>query len=71
MVVPRFLWLGATAVAIGILLTLIALETRPARRDTTTPRFDSGQPVSPILRSTQSSSIPTIDNGYTSAPISV
>ena len=38
--VPRFLWPGATTVAIGILLVLIALETRPARRNTMSPRFD-------------------------------
>src|SRR5688500_5319081 len=34
----RILWLGATTVAIGSLL--ITLQTRPERRDTTTPRFD-------------------------------
>src|SRR5688572_6041760 len=35
---PRILWLGATTVAIGSLL--LTLQTRPERRDTTTPRFD-------------------------------
>ena len=34
----RILWLGATTVAIGSLL--LTLQTRPERRDTTTPRFD-------------------------------
>jgi hypothetical protein len=34
----RILWLGATTVAIGSLL--MALQSRPERRDTTTPRFD-------------------------------
>ena len=34
----RILWLVATTVAIGSLL--ITLQTRPERRDTTTPRFD-------------------------------
>ena len=40
MEIPRFLWLGATTVAIGILVMLIALQTPPERRDTTRPRFD-------------------------------
>src|ERR671915_851092 len=35
---PRILWLGATTVAIGSLL--MTLQTRPERRDATTPRFD-------------------------------
>jgi hypothetical protein len=35
---PRILWLGATTVAIGILL--MTLRTLPERRDTTRPRFD-------------------------------
>ena len=35
--VPRFLWLGATTAAIGILLILIALETRQKGRDTMQP----------------------------------
>src|SRR5918996_65580 len=35
---PRILWLGATTVALGSLL--LALQTRPERRDATTPRFD-------------------------------
>jgi hypothetical protein len=34
----RILWLGATMVAIGSLV--MTLQTRPERRDTTTPRFD-------------------------------
>src|SRR5215218_7269173 len=34
----QILWFGATTVAIGSLLML--LQTRPERRDTTTPRFD-------------------------------
>src|SRR4051812_32798528 len=34
----QILWLGATMVAIGSLL--IALQTRPERRDATTPRVD-------------------------------
>ena len=40
MEIPRFLWLGATTVAIGILLMLIALQTPPERRDTTRPTRD-------------------------------
>ena len=36
--IPRFLWLGATTVAIGSLL--MTLQTPPEPRDTTTPRFD-------------------------------
>jgi hypothetical protein len=40
MEIPRFLWLGATTLTIGILLMLIALQPPPERRDTTRPRFD-------------------------------
>src|SRR5687767_9482500 len=36
---PRILWLAATTMAIGSLL--LTLQTRPERRDTTTPRFDA------------------------------
>jgi hypothetical protein len=40
MEIPRFLWLGATTLTIGILLMLIALQTPSQRRDTTPLRFD-------------------------------
>ncbi len=40
MEIPRFLWLGATTVAIGILLMLIALQTRSEPRDTTRPAHE-------------------------------
>ena len=39
MLTERNLWLGATMVAIGILL-LMMLQARQERRDTKTPRFD-------------------------------
>jgi photosystem II stability/assembly factor-like uncharacterized protein len=39
MLTERTLWLGATTLAIGILL-LMLLQTRPERRHRTTPRFD-------------------------------
>lgn len=49
MITERNLWVGATAVAVGLLLLMI-LQLRPERRDRTAPGFDEPVPRPAIWR---------------------